>query len=182
MLLLQLFYTFLKLGAFTFGGGWAMISLMEKEIVDKRGWIDRESFLDDLAVSQALPGILAVNISILVGNKISGKRGSLVAALGTIIPSFVIILVIAIFFTKVYNDPTVERIFKGVRPAVVALIIAPVFSTAKAAKITIKSAWIPIAVAVLITMGISPIIFITLGIAAGVAYCYIKAKKLNRNS
>ncbi|MEG1643521.1 MAG: chromate transporter [Bacteroidales bacterium] len=180
MLLLQLFYTFFKIGAFTFGGGWAMVSLMEKEIVDKRGWIDRDNFLDYLAVSQSLPGILAVNISVLVGNKLFGKKGAFIASLGTIIPSFVIILLIAIFFTRIYDSPVVERIFKGVRPAVVALIIAPVFSTAKAAKITIKSIWIPIIVAGLITVGISPVIFIILGITSGAAYCYIKSKKLNK--
>ena len=102
-ILLQLFRTFFNIGAFTFGGGWAMVALMEKELVDKKCWIDREEFLDNLAIAQSLPGILAVNISILVGNKVYGRRGSVVAALGTILPSFIIILLIAIFFIKVYD-------------------------------------------------------------------------------
>ena len=79
---LQLFLSFFKIGAFTFGGGWAMISIIEKEIVDKHHWIEREEFLDLLAVAQSLPGILAVNISVAVGDKLKGMRGSLAAAAG----------------------------------------------------------------------------------------------------
>ena len=95
----KLFFTFLKIGAFTFGGGWAMISLIEREVVDKNKWIDREEFLDLLAISQSMPGILAVNISVSIGDKLRGFRGSLTAALGTILPSLLIILAIAIFLT-----------------------------------------------------------------------------------
>ena len=88
----QLFASFFKIGAFTFGGGWAMISIIEKEIVEKKKWIEKEEFLDLLAIAQSLPGILAVNISVAVGDKIKGKIGSMCAALGTILPSFLIIL------------------------------------------------------------------------------------------
>ena len=84
--LIQLFVTFFKIGAFTFGGGWAMISIIEKEIVDKHKWIDREDFLDLLAVAQSLPGILAVNIAVSVGDKVRGVKGSMAAAAGTILP------------------------------------------------------------------------------------------------
>ncbi|MDE6403240.1 MAG: chromate transporter, partial [Muribaculaceae bacterium] len=96
---LQLFFTFLKIGTFTFGGGWAMISIIEKEIVDKKQWLAREEFLDLLAIAQAVPGILAVNISVVVGDKLRGMKGSVAAACGTILPSFLIILLIAIFLT-----------------------------------------------------------------------------------
>ena len=178
---LQLFRTFFNIGAFTFGGGWAMVALMEKELVDKKRWIDREEFLDNLAIAQSLPGILAVNISILVGNKVYGRRGSVVAALGTILPSFIIILLIAIFFIKVYDNPVVERIFKGIRPAVVALIIAPTFSTAKAAKITVKTVWIPVAVACLITYaGLSPVVFVLMAIFGGILYCHVKRNRIKK--
>ncbi len=98
-LLLQLFLSFFKIGAFTFGGGWAMISIIEKEIVDKFHWLEREEFLDLLAVAQSLPGILAVNISVAVGDKLRGGKGSICAALGTILPSFLMILAIAVFLT-----------------------------------------------------------------------------------
>ena len=149
---LQLFLSFFKIGAFTFGGGWAMISIIEKEIVDKHHWIEREEFLDLLAVAQSLPGILAVNISVAVGDKLRGMKGSLAAAAGCILPSFLMILCIAIFLTPdlIKNNPTLSAIFKGVRPAVVALIIAPVISSAKAAKIGWKTIVIPIGVALLI--------------------------------
>lgn len=165
----QLFLSFFKIGAFTFGGGWAMISIIEKEIVDKRHWIEREEFLDLLAVAQSLPGILAVNISVAVGDKLRGMRGSAAAAAGCILPSFIIILCIAIFLTPdlIKNNPTLSSIFKGIRPAVVALIIAPVISSAKAAKIGWKTAIIPIGVALLIFSKLpvvsNPILYIVLG-------------------
>lgn len=98
-LYLKLFATFFKIGAFTFGGGWAMISIIEKEIVTRNHWIGRDEFLDLLAIAQSLPGILAVNISVAIGDRMRGTRGSLAAAAGTILPSFLIILFIAIFLT-----------------------------------------------------------------------------------
>ena len=106
---LKLFLTFLKIGAFTFGGGWAMISIIEKEIVDKHKWLGREEFLDQLAVAQSLPGILAVNISVAVGDRLRGMKGSVCAALGTILPSFLIILVIAVFL-KIGRASCRERV------------------------------------------------------------------------
>ncbi len=170
---LQLFFTFLKIGAFTFGGGWAMISIIEKEIVDKRHWLERSEFLDLLAIAQAVPGILAVNISVVVGDRLKGMKGSVSAATGTILPSFLIILAIAIFLTPdlIKNNEIVSSIFKGIRPAVVALIIAPVLSSAKAAGITWKTVVIPAGVALLIFSGLpvvsNPIIYILLGGIAG---------------
>lgn len=165
----QLFLSFFKIGAFTFGGGWAMISIIEKEIVDKWGWIEREEFLDLLAVAQSLPGILAVNIAVAVGDKLRGMKGAVAAAAGCILPSFMIILCIAIFLTPdlIKNNPTLSAIFKGIRPAVVALIVAPVISSAKAAKIGWKTAIIPIGVALLIFSKLpvvsNPILYIVAG-------------------
>jgi chromate transporter len=184
-ILFQLFTTFFKIGAFTFGGGWAMISIIEKEIVDKHNWISREDFLDLLAVAQSLPGILAVNISVAVGDKLRGRRGSICAALGTIMPSFMIILVIAIFLTPdlIKNNAIISKIFQGIRPAVVALIVAPVISSAKAAKITWKTAIIPIAVAVLIWSKLpyvsNPILYIVLGGLGGYLWYTHKLKSNN---
>lgn len=164
----DLFYTFLKIGAFTFGGGWAMIAMMEREIVDNHKWIDRDEFLDLVSLAQSLPGLLAVNISVAIGQKILGNKGSFVAAIATIIPSFTIILMIAIFLTPdtIKNNETLTRIFKGIRPAVVALIAVPVFQNAKRARITWKTLWIPISVALLIYSKIpylsNPILYIIL--------------------
>lgn len=170
-LYLQLFTTFMKIGAFTFGGGWAMIPLIEREVVDRHRWISREEFLDELAVAQSLPGILAVNVAVLVGNKLRGVKGSLWAATGTILPSFVMILMIAMFFTNIYDNEAVASIFKGIRPAVVALIIVPVLSTAKSAKLNRYTFVIPIVVALAIWMcGVSPIYCIIAGAVGGYLY------------
>lgn len=165
----DLFLTFMKIGAFTLGGGWAMISIIQREVVDKHRWIATEEFLDLLAVAQSLPGILAVNISVSVGDKLRGLKGSVAAALGTIMPCFLIILTIAIFLTPdlITGNPTVAAIFRGIRPAVVALIVAPVITSAKAAKIGWSTAWIPAVVALLIWSKLpiisNPILFIVAG-------------------
>lgn len=169
----RLFATFFKIGAFTFGGGWAMISIIEREIVDKYHWIERDDFLDLLAIAQSMPGILAVNIATSVGDKLRGPKGSMVAAAGTILPSFLIILAIAIFLTPdiIKNNSVISAIFMGIRPAVVALIIAPVLTSAKAAKLKWKTVWIPFVVALMISvdMGIvsNPILYIILGAIGG---------------
>ena len=175
-LYLQLFLTFAKIGAFTFGGGWAMISIIQREIVDKHKWIALDDFLDLLAVAQSMPGILAVNISVVIGDHLKGIKGSICAAIGTILPSFLMILAIAIFLTPetIKNNAMVSRIFKGIRPAVVALIIAPVLTTARTAGINWKTVIIPVAVALLIYSKIpyisNPIIYIVLGAIGGYIY------------
>lgn len=168
-ILFDLFIVFFKIGAFTFGGGWAMISIIEKEIVDKKHWVTKEEFLDLLAVAQSIPGILAVNMAVAVGDKLRGRGGAVIAALGTIIPSFTMILAIAIFLTPdmIKSNETLNNIFRGIRPAVVALIIAPVISAARTAKIGWKTVLIPVVVALLIWSKLpiisNPIIFIVLG-------------------
>lgn len=180
-MLWRLFITFMKIGAFTFGGGWAMISIIEREVVDNHKWLGREEFIDQLSLAQSLPGILAVNIAVAIGQKLRGTRGSVVAALGTILPSFIIILVIAVFLTPdfIKTNATVESIFRGIRPAVVALIIAPVVSAARAAKITWTTAIIPVAVALLIWSGwpvvSNPILYIILGGLCG--YLWLRRKE-----
>lgn len=185
---LSLFGTFFKIGAFTFGGGWAMISIIEREIVDKHQWIKREEFLDLLAVAQSLPGILAVNIATAVGDRIKGARGSMVAAAGTILPSFLIILAIAIFLTPeiIKNNRVVAAIFMGIRPAVVALIIAPMITSAKAAKLQWKTVWIPLVVALLISLDLglisNPIFFIVLGGLGGFFFWWIGQRRQQHGS
>jgi chromate transporter len=162
-MILQLFTIFFKIGAFTVGGGYAMIPLIEAEIVTKKGWVTKEDFLDLLAIAQSAPGVFAVNIAIFIGYRLRGVRGCLITALGAILPSFLIILCIALFFLRFKENPTIEAIFKGIRPAVVALIAAPTFNLAKAAKINRYTIWIPIISALLIwLLGFSPIWIILL--------------------
>ena len=153
-----------------------MISIIQREVVEKHGWLGKEEFLDLLALAQSLPGILAVNISVSVGDKLRGMRGSVAAALGTITPCFMMILAIAIFLTPeiITNNPTLAAVFKGIRPAVVALIVAPVITSAKAARIGWSTAWIPAVVALLIWSKLpvvsNPILFIVLGGLVGWAH------------
>lgn len=180
---LKLFTTFFKIGMFTFGGGWAMISIVQREVVDKNKWLTNDEFLDLITVTQSLPGILAVNMSVVIGDRLSKLKGSLAAAFGTILPSFLIILAIAIFLTPetIKNNDILTRIFMGIRPAVVALILVPVITTAKASKINYKTALIPISVAILIWLGLpvisNPILYIFLGGIGG--YLYYKHKQYN---
>lgn len=173
----KIFLTFSKIGAFTLGGGYAMLPLIEHEVVDKNLWLSKEDFLDVVAVAQSLPGIFAVNISIFIGYKLRKLKGSIVCALATILPSFLIILLIAMFFSQYKDNPVIAKLFKGIRPAIVALIAFPVFSSAKAAKITFKTAIIPILSVVLISfLNVSPVFVILIAGLAGVLYHYLKHK------
>jgi len=180
----RLFSSFFKIGGFTFGGGWAMISIIEREIVDKYHWIERDDFLDLLAIAQSLPGILAVNIATAVGDKLRGTKGSVIASIGTILPSFLIILAIAIFLTPdiIKNNRVISSVFMGIRPAVVALIIAPVLTSAKAARLTWKTVWIPLVVALMISIDLgfisNPILYIILGALGGLLFWWIPRKRL----
>ena len=132
-MLFQLFWTYLKIGTFTLGGGYAMLPLIQREVVDNKHWIDEEEFLNMIALAQAAPGLIAVNSAIFIGWRIAGWRGVAGAVLGAVLPSFLIILAIAMVFSDWKELPAVEAAFKGIRPAVVALIAAPLFKMAKAA-------------------------------------------------
>ena len=170
-MLWKLFVSFWKIGAFTIGGGYVMIPLMEQEIVDRRKWLTREEFLDYLSLSQAMPGIFAVNMATCIGRRLGGVRGIIAAIVGNILMPIAIILVIAISFRYVRDNVFVERIFMGLRPAVVALIAAPVFRMAKTAKVSWRNCWIPVLAALLIWLcGVSPVWVILVAIAGGAVY------------
>ena len=128
--MLQLFAVFAKIGAFTIGGGYAMIPIIQREM-SKRGWISDEELPDIVALSQSAPGVMAVNISIFAGYRLRGVKGSIAATLGSVMPSFVIILAIALFFSAFRDNPWVERAFKGIRPVVISLIAVPVVNMAR---------------------------------------------------
>lgn len=175
----KLFITFLKIGLFTIGGGYAMIPLIERDVVERNRWVGKEEFLDLLAVAQAAPGVFAVNISIFIGYKLRGVWGSIVAAVGNILPSVIIILAIAFFFSSFSDNRVVNNIFMGLRPAVVALIAAPVFSVAKSAKIGWTNVWIPLLSALLIVaFGVSPIYIIMAAVVGGILWGRVKGGKV----
>lgn len=154
----EAFKTFFKIGAFTLGGGYAMISIIQNEVVVKRKWIPEDQFVDLIAVAQSCPGVLAANISVFVGYKMRKTLGALVTCLGAILPSFLIILGIALFFHQFMDIPWVAAMFRGIRPAVVALIAVPTFTLAKSAKISLANCWIPIVTAIAIwLLGVNPV-------------------------
>jgi len=169
--LIEMFITFFKIGAFTLGGGYAMVPLIEKEVVDNKEWIERQDFLDMLALAQSSPGPIAVNTAVFVGYKVAGIPGCISTILGSILPSFLIILIIANFFVEIKDSETVEKIFKGIRPAVVALIAAPVLRLSKNAKINRKTVIIPIVVALLVAFAkVTPVIIIIIAAIGGILY------------
>lgn len=126
----QIFLAFAKIGSFTIGGGYAMIPLISDEII-KRNWLPEEDLPDIIALAQSAPGVLAVNMAIFTGYKIRGVKGSVAATLGSVLPSFLIILLIAMLFSGYKDNPVVIRIFKGIRPVVVSLILVPMINMAR---------------------------------------------------
>lgn len=156
-----------------------MIPLIEREVVDRYRWIEKRDFVDLLAIAQSSPGVLAVNMSIFIGYKLRGVRGSVAAALGNVLPSVVIILLIALFFNKFREYEVVNNVFMGIRPAVVALIASPVFSVAKSAKIGWTNVWIPVLSALLIVaFGVSPIYIILIAGIGGYLWGRLKGGRV----
>ena len=177
-----LFSTFFKIGAFTLGGGYAMIPIIEREVVEKHQWIEREEFLDLIAVAQSCPGVFAINISTFIGYKLGKVKGALCATLGTALPSFLIILLIAMFFHHFMDVKWVAAMFRGIRPAVVALIAVPTFNLAKSSGITLKTCWIPIVTALLIwALGVNPILIIAVAAIAGYAWGRVKSEEYSNH-
>ena len=167
----EAFLTFFKIGIVTFGGGYAMIPMIEEEVVNKHHWTSKEELLDLIAIAQSCPGVFAVNISTFIGYKLNKKAGAFCTTLGAALPSFIIILLIAMFFHQFADNKVVAAMFRGIRPAVVALIAVPTFRLAKSARITLTNCWIPIACALAIwALGVSPILIIIIAAVAGYVY------------
>ncbi|MCR4910065.1 MAG: chromate transporter [Bacteroidales bacterium] len=125
----QIFGVFSKIGAFTIGGGYAMIPIIEREML-KRQWVAPEEIDDVVVLAQSAPGLLAVNMAIFAGYKIRGIRGSIAATIGAVLPSFIMILLIAMFFTAFRENAIIQRIFQGLRPVAIALILVPAVNMA----------------------------------------------------
>lgn len=172
----RLFLTFFKIGAFTLGGGYAMIPIIQAEVVEKNKWIKQEDFVDLIAIAQSCPGIFAANIATFIGYKIRGNKGAVCTTLGTILPSFIIILLIAMVFRQFMQIHWIAAMFNGIRPAVVALIAVPTFNLAKSAKVHLGNVWIPVASAILIAfLGVNPIWIIIAAGLGGFVYGRVKA-------
>ena len=165
------FSTFFRIGLFTLGGGYAMIPLIEEEVVNRKQWVSKDEMLDLIAIAQSCPGVFAINIATFIGYKLRKTRGAIATTIGTALPSFLIILAIAMFFSQFKDNRYVAAMFRGIRPAVVALIAVPTFRLGQRAKLNWFTIWIPVVSALLIwALGVSPIYII---IAAGIGgYIY----------
>lgn len=169
----HLFLAFFKIGTFTLGGGYAMLPLIQREVVEKKQWVDNREFIELLALAQTSPGPIAVNAAVFVGYKHKGVIGSLSACLGITLPSFLIILIVAIYLIGFRDNHYVVSFFKGIRPAVVALIAAPLYALGKAIKIGRWGILLATLIAATITLaGISPAIMVVatamLGLISGI--------------
>ena len=175
-MLLKLFTTFFKIGLFCFGGGFAMIPLIQREVIERHKWIDERDFLDMLVLAQSTPGPVAVNTAVFVGYKTAGTMGAIAATLGTVLPSFIVILLLALFFAEVRDNRYVDAAFRAMRPAVVALIVAPLIGLVKGMK------WYLMAVAAVVAIavwyfGFSPAYLIGLSLVVGVVVAVVNGRK-----
>jgi chromate transporter len=169
------FSTFFRIGLFTLGGGYAMIPLIEEEVVNKKQWVSKEEMLDLIAIAQSCPGVFAINIAIFIGYKLRKLRGAIATTIGTALPSFLIILAIAVFFSQFKDNRYVAAIFRGIRPAVVALIAVPTFRLGQRAQLNRYTNWIPVVCALAIwALGVSPIYIIIVAALAGYLYGRLK--------
>lgn len=169
--IIEMFIAFFKIGAFTFGGGYAMIPLIEEEVVNNKKWLEKEEFMDVLVVSQSLPGALAVNCSIFLGYKIGGLIGAIMALLAVILPSFIIIIIIAAFFMQFRNNYYVNAAFKGITAAVPMLVLVGAISLSKGLEKSIRTiVTIIVALIALTLFDIHPIIVIIVSAIYGVIF------------
>lgn len=172
---LSLFYSFFKIGLFTFGGGYAMIPLVQREVV-RKGWILEDQFLELLTLAQSAPGPLALNTAVFVGYRVKGYRGVALSVFGIILPSFVIILIIAIYLHSFRDNHVVAAMFKGIRPAVVALMLAPVFGFSKG--LGWKRGVLAVVAAFLVWyFSISPVYLIIFGALGGIAWGWWRLRR-----
>lgn len=176
----EIFWSFFKVGTFTVGGGYAMIPLMQKELVERRRWMEEADFLDAVALCQAMPGVFAVNMATMTGFRVGRGWGSVAAVVGNVLMPIVFILLLAMFFRAFRGNEVVDRIFMGLRPAVVALIAAPVFTLARSAGVGWRNCWIPVVSALLIWLfGVSPVLVVLAAAAGGYLYSRIVEKGNN---
>ena len=168
---LDIFLTFARVGAFTFGGGYAMLPILQREVVEKRRWVDEAEVMNYYAVSQCLPGLIAVNTAIFIGNKVKRSRGGFTAALGVVFPSLVIITLIAAFISGFADLPLVQNAFAGIRACVFVLILNAILKLRKGAVIDLISLVICVAVFLLSALtDLNPILFIVAAGLAGALY------------
>lgn len=171
----ELFATFFKIGLLTIGGGYAMVPVIQEAVVKEHSWLTDEEFIDALALSQSAPGALAINSSVYIGYKLKGVKGAVVAALGTSLPSFLIILLISLFFFRLREIDYVEKAFKGIRAAVVSMIALSLVQLLETVKLKAKGYMIFVIAAIaLVVFDVNPLWVLLSGGAGSLIYYSIK--------
>lgn len=177
--LLDLFLTFARIGGLTFGGGYAMLPMLQKEVVENKGWAQAEEIMDYYAIGQCLPGIIAVNTAVFIGQRRRGAAGGVAAALGVVFPSLVIITVIAAFIGGFADLPMVRNAFAGIRVCVCVLIFNAVLKLWKKAVVDWRALVIFLAVFLGASFtGLSPILFVLISAAAGILLKSLGVKRV----
>lgn len=175
---LEIFVTFFKIGATTFGGGYAMLPIIKREVVENREWLNHEEFIDVLAVAQSSPGAIAVNSAVFIGQKLQGFPGAISALLGSVLPSFIVILTIAMFFTRITEHPVAVAAFAGIRPAIAALIAAAMIKVGKPVFKRRRNIILTICFLLLtLILDFHPIVIILLGAGAGLLFHWLSCRQ-----
>lgn len=172
----QLFWTFFKIGPVTFGGGYAVIPVIEKEVVQRLKWIDEQEAADVLAVTQSIPGAIAINAATFVGYKRAGIPGAIAAMFGILLPTFLIVLGLSAVFLQVRDNPKIDAAFQAIKASIVALIVyagIKIWKSAVLDKTTLAVA--AAAVVFMAAAAVNPVLLIAAGAAAGI--CLVKAKE-----
>lgn len=176
--LIDLYVAFLKIGGLTFGGGYAMLPMLQREVIDKHGWATIEEVLDIYAICQCTPGIIAVNTATMIGYRKRGIVGAIVATLGEVTPSVVIITILASVLTRVQDFAVIQRAFGGIRIAVCALIVQSVLTLSKKSITNTGTVLLFLAsVALTLIIGLSPIAVVVLAIVAGLIIGKVKERR-----
>ncbi|MBQ3141430.1 MAG: chromate transporter [Clostridia bacterium] len=176
--LADLFLTFARVGALTFGGGYAMLPMLQREVVEKNGWASEEELMDWFAIGQCTPGVIAVNTATFTGRKLRGIPGAVAATLGMLAPSLVIICVIAALLQHVMEHPMVRHAFAGIRVCVCVMIVNAVIKLLKKAVVDVPTGCIYIAVVIAATVTpLSPVVFVLIAAVVGIVLCALGGKK-----
>jgi len=176
--LMKLFWTFAKMGVMTFGGGYAMLPILQREVVEKNKWCSDSDILDYFAVGQCTPGIIAVNTATFIGYKQRGNWGGIIATLGLVFPSFVIISVLTSVLRRFEGNSSVKMAFSGIRVAVCALITMSVINLSKKSIIDVPTFVLCVVTFVcMVAFSLSPVVFIAVGIVWGLFFSWVKEKR-----
>ena len=179
--LLELFILFFKLGAINFGGGYAMLPLLERELCEKRGWVSEDDLLDYYAIGQCTPGVIAVNVSTFIGYKLKGVLGGIIATLGFISPAFIIIFIIATLLNHFADYEIVQHAFAGIRVCVFVLILSSIIKLSKKSVVDIITGIICVSVALLAIFTPIPLfVYVILAGLIGIIIHWSKEKRIEK--